>query len=137
MVQTSFKEKMESYDQEIQSIKKEMSKIPIIENTLIEISKNMEKQKQMMLHIMESAAQDCSVMSEKLCEILMHNSTGKNVIKGEGFSSKETETRKEERRCQYSMEMPIFSNDFSNDRNKFKKVEMPIFNGDDPDSWLF
>ena len=23
------------------------------------------------------------------------------------------------------------------DRNKFKKVEMPIFNGDDPDSWLF
>lgn len=23
------------------------------------------------------------------------------------------------------------------DRNKFKKVEMPVFNGNDPDSWLF
>lgn len=23
------------------------------------------------------------------------------------------------------------------DRNKFKKVEMPMFNGTDPDSWLF
>ena len=25
----------------------------------------------------------------------------------------------------------------NNDRNKFKKVEMSLFNGDDPDSWLF
>ena len=25
----------------------------------------------------------------------------------------------------------------NHDRNKFKKVEMPIFNGEDPDSWLF
>ena len=24
----------------------------------------------------------------------------------------------------------------NNDRNKFKKVEMPVFNGEDPDSWL-
>ena len=23
------------------------------------------------------------------------------------------------------------------DRNKFKKVEMPVFNRNDPDSWLF
>lgn len=23
------------------------------------------------------------------------------------------------------------------DRSKFKKVEMPVFNGVDPDSWLF
>lgn len=23
------------------------------------------------------------------------------------------------------------------DRSKFKKVEMPVFNGTDPDSWLF
>ena len=43
MVQTRMEEKMESYDQEIQSIKKEMSKMPIIEKMLTEISKNMEK----------------------------------------------------------------------------------------------
>ncbi|KAA0039182.1 transposon Tf2-1 polyprotein isoform X1 [Cucumis melo var. makuwa] len=25
----------------------------------------------------------------------------------------------------------------NNDRSKFKKVEMPVFNGEDPDAWLF
>lgn len=28
-------------------------------------------------------------------------------------------------------------NDHVQDRSKFKKVEMPVFNGSDPDSWLF
>ncbi|KAA0064010.1 histone-lysine N-methyltransferase ASHR1 isoform X3 [Cucumis melo var. makuwa] len=29
------------------------------------------------------------------------------------------------------------NDDAAGDRNKFKKVEMPVFNGEDPDSWLF
>ena len=29
------------------------------------------------------------------------------------------------------------NDDNNGDRNKFKKVEMPVFNDEDPDSWLF
>ena len=59
----------------------------------------MEKQNQRMLHIMESAAQDRFVMSEKLSELLMRNSTAKNTIEGEGSTTKEVETRKEEKKA--------------------------------------
>ncbi|TYK19856.1 ty3-gypsy retrotransposon protein [Cucumis melo var. makuwa] len=34
-------------------------------------------------------------------------------------------------------ERKIDSDDGSHDRNKFKKIEMPVFTGEDPDSWLF
>ena len=57
MVQTRIEE-METFDQEIQDIKKEISKILVIEKTLAKISKNM--------------------------ETTMHNSSTKNVHEGEG-----------------------------------------------------
>ena len=47
---------------------------------------------------------------------------------GEGSSVRENEPKNEEKKM---------NEDANCDRNKFKKVEMPIFNGDDPDSWLF
>ena len=128
MAQTRLEEKMESYDQEIQSIKKEMSKMPIIEKTLTEISKNMEKQNQMMLRFMESAALERSMMNERLTEISMRGTPVKNNDDGEGTSIRENEPKQEEIKS---------SEDANSDRNKFKKVEMPIFNGDDLDSWLF
>ena len=42
MVQTRIEE-METFDQEIQDIKKEISKILVIKKTLAKISKNMER----------------------------------------------------------------------------------------------
>ena len=42
MVQTRIEE-METFDQEIQDIKKEISKILVIEKTLAKLSKNMER----------------------------------------------------------------------------------------------
>ena len=83
MVQTRLEEKMESYDQEIQSIKKEMSKIPIIEKTLTEISKNMEKHNQMMLRFMESAAQERSTMNERITELSIRGTPMKNNDDGD------------------------------------------------------
>ena len=47
---------------------------------------------------------------------------------GEGSSVRENEPKNEEKKM---------NEDANCDRNKFKKVEMPIFNGDDLDSWLF
>ena len=128
MVQTRIKEKMEMFDQEIHGIKKEISKLPAIEKMLTELSKNIERQNQVMLRIMESTAQDRSTMSEKLSKLTMGNSPAKNVDESEGSSKRENETKKDDKKV---------DGENNNDRNKFKKVEMPIFNRDDPDSWLF
>ena len=107
---------------------KEISKLPAIEKTLAELSKNIERQNQVMLRIMESAAQDRTTMNEKLTELLMRNYPAKSTNKDEGSSRREDEVKKSEKKT-------VEEN--NNDRHKFKKVEMPIFNGDNPDSWLF
>ena len=66
---------MESFDQEIAGIKKELSKMPIIEATLIELTKNMklmrlqsEKQQQAILSYMEANAKERSMISERMTE---------------------------------------------------------------------
>ncbi|KAA0032329.1 histone-lysine N-methyltransferase ASHR1 isoform X1 [Cucumis melo var. makuwa] len=64
MVQTRIEERMELIDQEIVGIKKEMSKIPVIELNLTETTKNLElmqlqskKQQQAILRFMETATE--------------------------------------------------------------------------------
>lgn len=109
-------------------IRKEISKIPAIKKTLAKISKNMEIQNQMMLRIMESTTQDRSTMSEKLTELTMRNSMAKDARECKGSSKRENEMERVEKKIE---------DESGSDRNKFKKIEMPIFNGDDPDSWLF
>ena len=52
----------------------------------------------------------------------------KSNSEGEGSSSRESILKNKEKKT---------NEDNNGNRNKFKKVEMPIFNGDDPDSWLF
>lgn len=49
MVQTRIEEKIEMLAKELQKIKKEIGKLPAIEKTLNEISKNMEGQNQLIL----------------------------------------------------------------------------------------
>ena len=102
--------------------------MPAIEKTLNGLLKNIEIQNQTMLRIMEAAAQDRSTMNEKLSELSMRNFPAKGVEDGEGSSSRGNHSKNGEK-------MTIDKS--SNDRNKFKKVEMPIINGDDLDSWLF
>ena len=71
MVQTRIEERLEAFDQEIAGLKKELSKMPVIEASLSEIMKNLElmrlqseKQQQVLLMFMESNAKECSMMSE-------------------------------------------------------------------------
>ena len=52
----------------------------------------------------------------------------KSNSEGEGSSSRKNIPKNEEKKT---------NEDNNGDGNKLKKVEMPIFNGDDPDSWLF
>ena len=128
MVQTRIEEKIETIDQEIHGIKKEIGKLLAIEKTLNNISKNMERQNQLILRIMESAAQERTTMNERISELSIHTFSVKIIDEGEGSSRRESETNNEEKKP---------NEEGNNDRNKFKKVEMPIFNGDDLDSWLF
>ena len=119
---------METFDQEIQGIKKEIGELPAIERTLNDLAKGMERQNQMMLRFMKSATQERSTMNEKITELSMRSTLMKNNSEGEGSSIRKSEPMNVEKKTNEENKC---------DQNKFKKVEMPIFNGDDSDSWLF
>ncbi|KAL0545306.1 hypothetical protein IC582_015184 [Cucumis melo] len=142
MVQTRIEERLEVIDQEIALMKKELGKMPIIELTLNDIAKNMQtmraqsdKQEQMMLMIMETIAKDRTTTSERNEKPNAHMSvtnkgkekeanSSKSAVSGRGNSDERNEGKTE-------------TEEAAADRNKFKKVEMPVFAGEDPDSWLF
>ncbi|KAA0035583.1 transposon Tf2-1 polyprotein isoform X1 [Cucumis melo var. makuwa] len=110
-------ERLELMDQEITRVKKEISKMPLIELSLNDIVKNLEvmrlqseKQQQMLLLLMELMAKDRSAVSDRTTE-----SAARDSAVAKGKESKATSTG----------------------RSKFKKVEMSVFIEEDPDSWLF
>ena len=69
MVQTKIEEKMETFDQEIQGIKKEIEKLPAIKKMLNDLTKGLERQNQMMIGFMKSTAQERLTMNEKITEL--------------------------------------------------------------------
>ena len=97
-MQTRLEEKIETIDQELHGIKKEIGKLPAMEKTLMEISKNIERQNQVMLRIMESAAQERSTMNERISELSMRTFLAKTNDEGEGSSRREDETKNEEKK---------------------------------------
>ncbi|TYK02775.1 Transposon Ty3-I Gag-Pol polyprotein [Cucumis melo var. makuwa] len=122
-------------------MKKEISKMPVIEFSLSEIAKNIElmqlqseKQQQMLL-TMETNARERSAMRERTTKTPVRNAENVKGKENEASSSKTEESNRN------------FGNDRNekkneadesySDRNKFKKVEMPVFTGEDPDSWSF
>ncbi|TYK18676.1 histone-lysine N-methyltransferase ASHR1 isoform X3 [Cucumis melo var. makuwa] len=109
-------EHLELIDQEIAEMKKKLSKMPVIESSLSDIAKNLklmplqsEKQQQSLMMMMESSAKECLVMSYQIDQSI-------------------GDVRNEKK---------IDSKENSSDRNKIKKVEMPVFTDEDPDLWLF
>ncbi|TYK29287.1 transposon Tf2-1 polyprotein isoform X1 [Cucumis melo var. makuwa] len=136
MVQTRTKERMELIEQEIAKMKKEMSKIPMIELSLIKITKNLElmrlqseKQQQAILMFMETTAKERSMMCARLSESMMRELSTTNMKENKPSSSCEIGSEKVKKKADIE--------DNNGDRNKFKKVEMPFFNGEDPNLWLF
>ena len=68
-------------------------------------------------------------MSEKMAESNVRETMTMKTRVGGGSTSKENGIEAKEEN--------IEGNDKSSERNKFKKVEMPIFKGEDPEYWLF
>ena len=95
---------------------------------LNDLTKGLERQNQMMIGFMKSTAQERLTMNEKITELSMRRTVMKSNSEGEGSSSRKNIPKNEEKKT---------NEDNNGDGNKLKKVEMPIFNGDDPDSWLF
>ncbi|XP_031745972.1 uncharacterized protein LOC116406393 [Cucumis sativus] len=129
MVNTRSEERMEAYDQEMLLIKKEVSKIPAIEESLTAISHQTEKTHQMLMILMDSIAKERTTTSEKLADYGAQETGGRKSNEGESSTSRRGENETKERRTE--------DEEGANERDKFKKVEMPVFNGEDPDSWLF
>ncbi|KAA0041084.1 histone-lysine N-methyltransferase ASHR1 isoform X3 [Cucumis melo var. makuwa] len=141
MVQTQIEERLEVFDQEITELKKELSKILVIEASLSEIAKNFElmwlqseKQKQMLLMMMESNAKERSIMSEQLTESATCDSTMAKGKENGATSSRVVET--DQNIEDIRNEKKADNDENAGDQNKFK-VEMPVYNGENPDSWLF
>ncbi|KAA0049858.1 transposon Tf2-1 polyprotein isoform X1 [Cucumis melo var. makuwa] len=142
MVQTRIEERLEMIDQEITLMKKELGKMPIIELSLNDIAKNMEtmrsqsdKQQQMLLMIMETMAKDRSAVSDRTTKSFVRDSV---MIKGkenEATSSKSAVSDRNDGDSRNERKTEI--EEVAPDRNKFKKVEMLVFAGEDPNSWLF
>ncbi|KAL4025181.1 hypothetical protein IC575_013559 [Cucumis melo] len=142
MVQTRIEERLECIDQEIAGMKKELSKVPAIKMSLSEIAKSLElmrlqseKQQQLLFTIVESNTKERSTMSrletesaakefEKMKGKEDDASSSKAIESGRNFGADRNDRR-------------IDGDDGASDRNKFKKIEMPVFTGEDPDSWLF
>ncbi|XP_050942545.1 uncharacterized protein LOC127149990 [Cucumis melo] len=120
MVHTRIEERLDQMDHEISTMKKEISKLPTMESSLNEISKNL-------LILMETIA-------DKTTESAHKSATDKGKEK-EASTSKSTEITRnaEEERVDGKAD----NDEPATDRSKFKKVEMPVFSGEDPDSWLF
>ena len=128
MVHTRSEERMEVHNQEMLLIKKEASKIPAIEESLTTISQQTEKTHQMLMILMDSIAKERTTTSEKLSDYSAQETGCKKNNEGESSTSRRGENETKER---------TQDEEGANERNKFKKVEMSVFNGEDTDSWLF
>ncbi|KAA0039461.1 Ty3/gypsy retrotransposon protein [Cucumis melo var. makuwa] len=142
MVQTRIEERLECIDQEIAGMKKELSKVSVIEVSLNEIAKSIDlmrlqskKQQQLLFTIIETSSKERSMMSGQATE-----PTVKEFEKAKGKESDASSSRMIESDRNFRADGSERRNDSDDsfpDRNKFKKIEMPIFTGEDPDSWLF
>ncbi|KAL4037585.1 hypothetical protein IC575_001182 [Cucumis melo] len=142
MVQTRIEERLEYIDQEIAGMKKELSKMPAIEGGLAEIAKSIdlmrlqsEKQQQLLFTIIETSSKERSMMSGQATEPAVKDFEKAKGKESDASSSRMNESDRNHRN--EGGERRIDCDEGYSDRNKFKKIEMPVFTGEDPDSWLF
>ncbi|TYK10372.1 transposon Tf2-1 polyprotein isoform X1 [Cucumis melo var. makuwa] len=119
-------------EERLETVELEMKRLPVIEENIALLAKSIAE----MNSQIDKQAQQQQVILKYIEGIVKEDSPGRKVE--EGSTSKVTmaeasslaiveepklETKTEEER--------------SVDRSKFKKVEMPVFDGTEPDSWLF
>ncbi|TYJ97338.1 histone-lysine N-methyltransferase ASHR1 isoform X3 [Cucumis melo var. makuwa] len=108
MVQTRIEERMEMFDQEITGKKKELSKMLVIEATLIEITENLElmhlqteKQQQAIFSYMETNAKERSVMTDRMIESALREWSAKKSKEDEATFSQQIEENRAEKKSRY------------------------------------
>ncbi|TYK28796.1 histone-lysine N-methyltransferase ASHR1 isoform X3 [Cucumis melo var. makuwa] len=111
MVQTRIEEKMESFNQEIIGIKKELIREATAGHIVIYGSKR-----------------EGAMISEHMTELALRESSAAKLKGNKATSSREIGETSTERKAD--------TDEISGDRSKFK-VEMSVFTSNDPDSWLF
>ncbi|KAA0039089.1 proline--tRNA ligase [Cucumis melo var. makuwa] len=141
MVQTRIEERLEFIDQEIAGMKKELSKVRAIEVSVNEIAKSIDlmrlqsEKQQLLFMIIETSSRERSTMSGQVTESVTKET---EKAKGKEIDASSSKMAESDRNFGSDRnERKIDLDDGSHDRNKFKKIEMPMFTGEDPDSWLF
>ncbi|KAL0545922.1 hypothetical protein IC582_015819 [Cucumis melo] len=114
MTQKLIEERLDASEKEIEAIKKEVQRIPVLEKT-------MERMHAMLTEMYEDRQRQPG--SSELTGV----STGKRKMRTEDVVDGD-----EEGETSLSLEPGT-----GQDRIKFKKLEMPVFNGEDPDGWIY
>lgn len=130
MAQKRFEERLEANDKEIEDIKMSLQKLPLMDETLTSLAKNIER-----LTIQAEKQQQVSNEMQKFLASFVsgHCPWDFTILDRFSVDLKITEATEE---------TPIVlphtgSNEGGGDRKKFKKVDMSVFGGTDPNSWLF
>ncbi|KAA0060286.1 transposon Tf2-1 polyprotein isoform X1 [Cucumis melo var. makuwa] len=152
MEQMHIEEKLEAFEQEVIGMKKELSKIPAIEENLRSLTKSLqllriqaEKNQQLLLQCVEIMVKEKSIVSEQTVSerITTNLPVMKSIVEEGSTPMKRIET--EEQRKEIETEEKVgkeqtkkigIEEDIS-DRNKFKKVELQRFSGKKFDSFIF
>ncbi|KAA0040878.1 transposon Tf2-1 polyprotein isoform X1 [Cucumis melo var. makuwa] len=145
MEQTQIEEKLEAFEQEVIGMKKELSKIPAIEENLRSLTKSLrllriqaEKNQQLLLQCVETMVKEKSIVSEQTVSerITTNLPVMKSIVEGGSTPMKRIET--EEQRKEIGTEEKVgeeqtkkigIEEDIS-DQNKFKKVNVVVIKFD-------
>ena len=114
MTQKRIEERLDASEAEIEAIKKEVYRLPVVEKT-------MEKMHTMLIEMYAERQRDQE--GSELTGV----STGKRKLRPDDIIEGD-----EEGEMSLSLETGV-----GQDRIKFKKLEMPVFNGEDPDGWIY
>ena len=129
MVQTRSEERRDTHEQELNKISVMEKKVTVMSQNMENLQAQVEKTHQMVMIFMETMAKERVLASGKGIDSSVQETWTGKTAEGESSTSKETKNETTEKKGDGDGD--------NNDRNKFKKVEMPVFDGDDPDSWLF
>ncbi|TYK17139.1 putative retroelement pol polyprotein [Cucumis melo var. makuwa] len=145
-------ERFEALEQEVSEMKKDLQKLPAVEEKLSTIMKmierlNVQNEKQQQQHqaLMknldqlstkaETQQQRYQVVMKYMDNVVNEKSTTTSDL--EGSSSKMKGIANSDESNEETKKEVKDEEDKAAERNKFKKVEMLVFTGNDPNSWLF
>ncbi|TYK11117.1 transposon Tf2-1 polyprotein isoform X1 [Cucumis melo var. makuwa] len=115
-------ERMDLVEQELQRLPIIDENLPLLTKSIKEMNAQINKQQQVILKYIEGIIRDNSSAGKTTEGSTSHTKSGDTIL-SEVVDDSKTNTRHEDIN-------PM-------DRSKFKKVEMPVFNGTNPDPWLF